>query len=477
MVVINMLNFGFAIFDKSVNSVGEAAVYMAKDGDKTVIIIMGKSSAGFKAVDTGDGKFRAELTRENAAVLRKHFPWTAPVRGLQTFQSFGLGDRLGIASAGHIDLFKSKDIFPVLVQQSIRELKLTGRTFNDALDAATFAVFREGFKKGYGADGDHLKTKEDVELALSAGFTMITLDCSDHIKKNTASENAALAAALPQKYIDKYLSEEFDIEGIPLIFTREELAVCVHIFEGVISHAEEIYNFIRDSKREVDLEISIDETTASTTPLQHYFVARELLDSGVIFASIAPRFCGEFQKGIDYSGDKAQFEKELNVHAAIARSLGYKLSFHSGSDKFSIFPIIGKVTRGNFHIKTSGTNWLEAMRLAAVKDPSLYREIHNYAVSAFTDAKKYYHVTADVSKIPDISSVKDEDLSKLFDNNDVRQLIHITYGHILNYKNAGGSFAFKDRLYAVWQKNEAEYRTALVNHIGKHLELLSASKK
>jgi len=469
-----MINFGFAIFDKSVNSVGEAAVYMAKDGDKTIIIIIGKNSAGFKAVDIGDGKFRAELTHENAVVLRKHFPWTAPVRGLHKFMSFGLGDRLGIAALGHIDLFKNKDVFPVFAQQSVRELKFTGRTYDDVLDAVTFAVFREGYKKGYGADGDHLKTKEDVELALSYGFTMITLDCSNHIKKNVTAQNAP---ALPQKYIDKYLSEEFDIEGIPLVFSKEELAICVEIFEGAISFAEEIYNFINDSKHEADLEISLDETELSTTPLQHYFVARELLDAGIIFSTIAPRFCGEFQRGLDYSGDKAQFEKELNVHAAIARSLGYKLSFHSGSDKFSIFPIIGKVTRGNFHIKTSGTNWLEAMRLAALKEPALYREIHSYALSVFNEAKKIYQVKADTAKIPDISALKDEEVSKLFNNNDVRQLIHVTYGHILNYKNSSGSFVFKDRLFNLWLKYENDYRSALVKHIGKHLELLDSSKK
>jgi len=473
MIVINMLNFNFVIYDKSVNSIGEAAVYMAKDGDNTIIIIMGKNSAGFKAASIDDGKFRAELTHENAIVLRKHFPWTAPSRGLARFQSFGLGDRLGIATPGHIDLFKNKDIFPVFAQQSMRELNLTGRTYEDVLDAVTFAVFREGFKKGYGADGDHLKSKEDVKLALSLGFTMITLDCSDHIKNNVTQVNDA---DIPQHYIDKYLGVEFDIEGIPLIFSRGELAACIEIYGQAVSFAAEIYNFIKDGKYEADLEISIDETLTCTTPLQHYFVARELLDSGVIFASIAPRFCGEFQKGIDYIGDKAQFEKELNIHAAISRSLGYKLSIHSGSDKFAVFPIIAKATRGNFHIKTAGTNWLEAMRIAAQKDPSLYREVHSYALSIFDEAKKYYHVTADIKKIPDISGIKDEDLHKLFDNNDARQLIHITYGQILGLKNSDGTFAFKNRLYDLWKKNEAEYRSALVSHIGKHIDLLKSVK-
>jgi len=466
-----MLNFNIKIFDKSLSFIAETAVYMVKDGDKKYIVIAGKDKAGFKAEDIGDGKFKAELIHENAVLLRKNFPWTAPSKGLQKFMSIGLGDRLGFASPGHIELLKDKDIFPVLAQQSMRELNLSKRTYNDVLDAATFAVFQEGYKKGYGADGDHLKTAKDVETALSFGFTMITLDCSDHIKSNPET----LPQEIPQKYVDKYLKEEFDIEGIPFVFTKEELASCIAIYEGAVIFATEIYqNYFASAKHDADLEISIDETPFATTPLQHYFVARELLDAGVIFHTIAPRFCGEFQKGIDFSGDTEQFSKDINVHSAIARSLGYKLSIHSGSDKFSVFPIIAKATRGNFHIKTSGTNWLEAMRVTAAASPSLYREIHNYAVSVFNEAKKYYEVKTDLSKLPDIGGIKDDELSSLFDNNDVRQLIHITYGFILNHKNENGSFVFKNRLYDLLAKNDEAYRSAIVKHIGKHLELLNS---
>jgi len=236
--------------------------------------------------------------------------------------------------------------------------------------------------------------------------------------------------------------------------------------------------FFAKGKYQADFEISIDETASVTTPLQHFFVARELLDSGVSFATIAPRFCGEFQKGIDYKGDIDQFNKEIKIHAAIARRLGYKLSIHSGSDKFTVFPSIARETKGQFHVKTAGTNWLEAMRVAAIKDPPLYREVHNYALEAFAEAKKYYHVTTDLSKIPDVSKLKDEELPKLFENNDARQLIHITYGLILSLRNVASgsdSFVYRDRLYKLWKDYEDEYRKALQKHIGKHLELLGIS--
>jgi len=192
----------------------------------------------------------------------------------------------------------------------------------------------------------------------------------------------------------------------------------------------------------------------------------------VKFATIAPRFCGEFQKGIDYIGDITRFEKEIKVHAAIARHFKYKLSIHSGSDKFSVFPHIGKETRGQFHVKTAGTNWLEAMRVVAAFDPALYREVHAFALGSFEEAKKYYHVTTDLAKIPALTGVKDCCLPSLFENNDLRQVIHITYGLILSHKNADGSFIFKNRLYNLWREHENEYRAALVKHIGKHLELL-----
>ncbi|MCL2758907.1 MAG: tagaturonate epimerase family protein [Treponema sp.] len=473
-----MQYLGFEAYEKSINHIDSTVFFMANIEGKTVIIIAEQDSAaaktgaaGFTIENLGSGISCAELTHENACVLRKLFPWTAPVRGLGKPKSFGLGDRLGIAAPGHIDLFITNDIFPVFAQQSIRELTLTNRTYEDVLDAATFAVFREGYKKGFGADGDHLKTEKDVEYALSLGFTMITLDCSDYIKNENVITDSA---PIPSIYKEKYLNKTFSIEDFTLVFSEEELGKCLTVYAEAVNFAASIYNkFFTDGKYNADLEISIDETASVTTPLQHFFVARELLDAGVLFATIAPRFCGEFQKGIDYIGDITQFEKEIKVHAAIARSLNYKLSIHSGSDKFSVFPVIGRETKGQFHVKTAGTNWLEAMRVVAVRDPVLYREVHSFALTVFGEAKKYYQVTADLSNIPDISEIEDVDLPGLFNNNETRQLIHITYGLILNHKNENGSFAFKDRLYNLWKQSETEYRRALVKHIGRHLELLS----
>ena len=465
---------GFEVYEKSVHQVqAEGAgmeVFMAKDPGGDFLVISG-ANPGFSGEGLGDGKIKAPLSHENAVLLRKLFPFAAPGRALRRDRSFGLGDRLGIAAPGHIKLFERYDACPVFAQQSIRELNLTGRTYEDVLDAASFAVFREDFQKVWGADGDHLKTVADVEYALSLGFTMITLDCSDHIKNGVTEANAPPAA---EKYKTKYLGKQFDIgEGVVVGFTEAELKTTAAIYGAAIDFAADMYRrFLKDGKYAADFEISIDETAAPTSPPQHYFVARELIDAGVSFATMAPRFCGEFQKGIDYIGGLEQFEKEIKIHAAIARHFKYKLSIHSGSDKFSVFPSIGRECRGVFHVKTAGTNWLEAMRVIAQADPALYRAVHEYALSAFDEARKYYHVTTDLSKIPALDSLADAELPKLFENNDSRQLIHITYGLILTRQNPDGSFAFRDKLYQIWRRHEDLYAQALERHIGKHLDLL-----
>ncbi|MDL2235981.1 tagaturonate epimerase family protein, partial [Christensenellaceae bacterium OttesenSCG-928-L17] len=190
------------------------------------------------------------------------------------------------------------------------------------------------------------------------------------------------------------------------------------------------------------------------------------------FATVAPRFCGEFQKGVDYIGDIEQFRREFEEHAMIAKHFGYKISVHSGSDKFTVFPAVGRLTGGRFHLKTAGTNWLEAVKLVAMKDAALYRELHAFALTVFKEAKAYYHVTTDLSKIPTLSLLKDEELPDLFNQNDARQLIHITYGIILTIKKEDGSFLFRDRLYQLWNTYAEDYAQLLYAHIGKHLELL-----
>ncbi len=430
-----------------------------------------------------NGKVKVcDLSNENCAVLRKLFSFTNPTNHHGKAITVGFGDRLGLASAGHIRTIKGKKVFPVLAQQSIRELNLTGRTYKDVLAAASWAVFQEGYTLGFGADGDHLKTAAEVEMAIDCGFTMITLDCSEHIDNSIpdlgATEVDSLYAALKtedrQRLEAKYLDKEVALDSSHRIhFLSEEFKRTVLIYFKAINYTIDIYNnVIKDCGRSIDFEMSIDETLTSTTPQSHYFVAAELLNAGVRITSLAPRFCGEFQKGIDYIGDIALFTKEFEVHTIIAQKLGYKLSIHSGSDKFSVFPVIGDRTKGEYHLKTAGTNWLEAVRVIAVKDPALYRKMHTFAVEHLNEAKKYYHISAKPENIPALEKLTDKELPGLMDMNDARQVLHITYGLILLAKNADGTSTFRDDIYALLNKYESEYYNALQKHLGRHLSEL-----
>jgi hypothetical protein len=413
----------FGVYPASINTAAGGTVFMANEGDRDVLVsTLGKEA--FSGEDRG-GYILAPLNHENAAALRRFFPFTKPAPVLGRPQSFGLGDRLGIAGEGHLRVFAQCGVAPVLAQQSIRELTLTGRSFAEVIDAATFAVFRSGYKKGFGADGDHLKTFEHIQSALEAGCTMITLDCSDHIQAAGKTEQEIYGGAV-----------EF----------------CIRVWQ----------EFFAGGSGAAQLELSIDETDVPTTPAQHRYVAEALIKAGVGFVSLAPRFHGEFQKGVDYRGDVAQFERELISHVDIANTYGYKLSIHSGSDKFAVLPVLARHCE-RFHIKTAGTSWLEAMRICAQKDPALYRQCHAYALETFEQARKFYHVSTNMANIPALAALSDGELPLLFDNDDLRQLIHITYGFILQKP------ALHAALYALWRREREAYAQALYRHIGRHV--------
>ena len=157
----------------------------------------------------------APLSHANAEKMRALYPFTAPSRVLDRDKTMGVGDRLGIATDGHLRVFKQyPEITPILSQQSIRELNLTNRTFADVIDSASFAVFRCGFTTGWGADGDHVKKASEVSYALESGCTMITLDCSEQIDNTIDSLSKAEVDA---KYVKNaeleaiYLNKSFDV--------------------------------------------------------------------------------------------------------------------------------------------------------------------------------------------------------------------------------------------------------------------------
>ena len=471
------------VYEKSYTNVDQTHLLMVKVGSDKFILVTGSGQLfdDFQGENVNDSAKAVPLTHENRLVLNRYFDYTVPRAFGTKIATVGLGDRLGLASPGHIETIRKTKAKPVLAQQSIRELTLTNRSMEDMLDAAAFAVFQEGYTDGYGADGDHIKEESDIKKALSLGISMLTLDCSDQIPKGIDQKSEAeieaeynqIPEAERKRYEEKYLNKSFEVKGLPIDFDKRTLMTNVLQYHEAIQYMVHVYQtYMVTAGRDIDYEISIDETETITSPLAHFFVANELQAADVKVISLAPRFCGEFQKGIDYIGDIEQFEKELSEHALIAEHFGYKLSIHSGSDKFAVFPIIAKYTKGVLHVKTAGTNWLEAIRVIAGTNPDLYRRMHVFALENFDEALKYYHVTPDLDSIKPLDSVADEDLAEYMNNDAARQLFHVTYGLILTAKEEDGSFTFSDEFFKALDEHEEEYRAALVKHIGKHLELL-----
>jgi len=208
--------------------------------------------------------------------------------------------------------------------------------------------------------------------------------------------------------------------------------------------------------------MSVDETETPTTTEEHFFIASELQRLGVQWVSLAPRYVGRFEKGVNYIGDLQEFEAQLARHAAIARVLGpYKLSIHSGSDKFSIYPIFARHTRGLVHLKTAGTSYLEALRMVAQMEPALFREILTLARERYATDRATYHFSAQLTKVPAPEALSDADLLGLLEQFDARQVLHMTFGSALD--------RFGDQLLSVLGEHEEVYYGMLESHFQRHL--------
>ena len=425
----------------------------------------------------------SEFTHEAAQFLRQEFPFSAPQSLKGKNATIGTGDRLGVANPAHIRAVREYDIFPVLAQQSIRELNFTKRTYDDVLDAATFAVFQEGYEDGFGFDGDHLKKIEEITMALDCGATMITLDLSEVMNAKAAAWPAAQLSAAYQKIPaaergrleQTYCGQAFTlVDGATLTFDEIEVQRCGVMYLDAVQFAQKVYDLLvaRRGAGNFDFEMSIDETEAPTVPQHHLFIIKELIARGVVVESLAPRFIGEFQKAIDYIGDLAEFEKQFNVHCQIAKTYGnYKISVHSGSDKFSAYPAIGKWTAGRLHVKTAGTSWLEAVRVIAMREPALYREIHQVALASYKEALKFYHITADFGKIAPLASMSDAALPEYLERPESRQLLHIIYGFVMQDN------ALRAKLYAALYTHEDLHYQVVRDHLRKHVTLLGRPQK
>ncbi len=481
---------GLEIYAASISEAGVCTYFLARrDLEKFVGCVGEPCPPNIQKVGEIDGKCVCvgPTDHANARALRKALPWTAPMRvGLKT--SAGLGDRLGLATPGHIRAMGAEGgpLVPFLAQQSIREMARTQRTPDEVMDAATWGVLQEGYRGGFGSDADHLQSPEDIDVTVAAGFTMFTIDPGAHVDDEADSLDAAELAARYEK-LDfaglhttadelqlRYEGRTMKLDGgMSVTFDGESFLRAAVKYGNAIAHTAAMNTHLKNvAVDEFELEVSVDETESPTSTGEHYFFAAELKRLGVRWVSLAPRFVGRMEKGVDYIGDIETFRESFAAHVAVMRTLGpYKLSIHSGSDKFSIYPIGAEMTGGLVHLKTAGTSYLEAVRAIGLIDPPLFREIYEFARANYETDKATYHVSADLAKVPPSDTLSDDELPGLMDQFDARQVLHVTFGSVLT---ADDGEKFRRRMFEELKRDEETHYAALAKHLGRHVAPFAA---
>jgi hypothetical protein len=378
---------------------------------------------------------------ENAAELRKKYPYTRP-SVICHGPIIGLGYRppwrLGNICQARFALKHGLKV--MLAQQSAREIERTGRTFQDVIDSASVSASEAQLEIPWGADGDHLRNEAEVGAAARAGCTHFTYDVTADLK---AGFDAVVEKVLKLNHLAHQIK-------CGLKFTTE---------------------------------ISLDEGESTTAIDEITRLLSVLKEKHVIIDEIAPRFPGYFEKAIDYYRDikdkkricdTSDFEKYLKQLADAANANQFRVCIHSGSDKFSIYPIVSKILQKNFHLKTAGTYYLEDLKILARHDTALFLEIFAHSSAQFARDRASYELSANPDEIPDIKKLEGAEIARLLQsgqgNDNLRQVLHVTYGSILTARDETGKPLFGGRIEKVLRDNFVEYQQELFSHLGRHFK-------
>ena len=367
--------------------------------------------------------------------------------------TIGVGDRFAHQAKAQLQACvklaeNGIDVIPVW-NKSNREHSFIGSEPQSVFDSAQAAVEALGWERGWHVDADH------INMATVDKY----LDCSDFFTIDVAdSIGQAPEGDAVETFVKKHpeLVGSVSIEGIdePIEITREYVEEVAGKYLSAVAEAAKIYRHIESKKDEFIAEVSMDETDAPQTPPELLIILAALADEGVQLQTIAPKFTGRFNKGVDYVGDLAQFEKEFNDDlAVIAHAIAkyglpenLKLSVHSGSDKFSIYPIIGNAIRrtgAGVHVKTAGTTWLEeliGLAEAGGEGLALSKEIYANALENVDAMCEPYASVIDIdsAKLPAVDEVNDWSGDQYANalrhvqehpefNQHFRQLLHIAF--------------------------------------------------
>lgn len=367
----------------------------------------------------------------------------------------GIGDRFGHQAKAQLSaIIKAADlgieISPVW-NKSYREHSIIGTKPADVRKAADAAVEELQYKGQYLVDADHINAN-NVDLFIESS-DFFTLDVADYIGKK--ADKQAIEAFL-QKH-SNLIEKELCIEGMDekIFVSRKEAEEIAEKYLLPIQEAGKLYRHILSVKKAPFIaEVSMDETDIAQSPLEMLFILAAIADEKIPAQTIAPKFTGRFNKGVEYVGDLQQFAKEFNADIALinyaikefALPDNLKLSVHSGSDKFSIYPIINKALKrfdAGLHLKTAGTTWLEEIiGLAASGGEALQlaAEIYEKALARADELCQPYATVIDIdeSNLPCpetvkawtaeefCSALKHEQSDPLY-NSDFRQLLHVSF--------------------------------------------------
>ncbi len=230
--------------------------------------------------------------------------------------SFGFGDRIGVATPGHVEAMRraGSGTAPIFPQQSIREMTRTARTPGGVMHDALHGMVAAGWTDATGADADHLKSTEDIDCTVAADFTFFTIDPSDHVDEKADGYDEA---TLREKYAAvRDAIEWFDIcngkkialdTGNTVIIGEEATMRSAVKYGTSLNKGIELADYVKTTNdaagRDHEIELSVDETEQPTTLAEHYIIADQCLSRGMKLVSLAPRFIGDMEKGVDYIGD------------------------------------------------------------------------------------------------------------------------------------------------------------------------------
>ncbi|MFX1419803.1 MAG: tagaturonate epimerase family protein [Promethearchaeota archaeon] len=327
--------------------------------------------------------------------------------------SIGTGDRFGCQSKAQLKaLIKAKEKgvdIDIVWNKSHREHLITKTKPQDVLEGAQNAVRELNWDGNYYVDADHIGFN-NVDLFIDS-CNFFTIDVAEFIGKNPVNNDIQDFLQRYQKYLGKinipYIKKNFKI-------SKEFLEITAQKYLLAIKEARKIYNKIKKKKGNDNsvIEISIDESNVPQTPIEMFFILGAIAEEKIPIQTIAPKFYGKFNKGIDYKGNIKKFTKQFEAMLAIIQyakeqfSLydNLKLSIHSGSDKFSLYNDIKKCMKKfdvGIHLKTSGTTWLEeliGLAIAGNDGLELVKEIYTKAYYQFNELCKPYAKVINIRK-------------------------------------------------------------------------------